>query len=141
MSTNNAVSLLDAREVISFLAEYRKSGFEGVMGVRLGLQLLELVVCRIEVGKPIEDLLNSDHAPSRHIAELRDLYAAYRGKSIPKDKILKQLTSFNERYVEFAVEHGFPEEIVRATGVRQAVKSISKKTVSTRSRSTSRNKR
>ncbi len=83
---------------------------------RLGLQMLEVAICRILDGNPINDFMEG---PAQHLAPVCELYQAYVDGTMSLDAIVTQLRTFNERYVDTVVLLGLPEEFIRATGVQE----------------------
>ena len=108
-------------EILGYLNWYTQElGLEppSVSAARLGLQMLEVAICRILDGNPIDDFLQGPgvhHIPS----QVRDLYQAYVEGTTQVTAIITGLRAFNERYVSACVRLGLPEEFVRATGVRE----------------------
>ena len=91
---------------IKYLAGYRDFG--EIMGARLALQVLEVAVVRVELGKHVNDFIKrSRHSPS-HIPVVKAALQAYRDKKRPKKEVLRDLRSFKRRFCLFLGEHAFP---------------------------------
>lgn len=86
---------------------------------RIGLQMLEVAICRMEDGNRIDDFMADPH-PTKELLEVWKLYQAYCDQTRTVDEIIAELKTFNNRYVAVFVRmFGFPEEMLRQTGVAE----------------------
>ena len=94
-------------------------GSVGNSAIRIGLQMIEVSIVRIEKGIHIDDFVG-DESPSNKITILREIYKAYKEKTKSREEILLQLGAFKEMYVRCFVDRGAFEDFIRATGVTEA---------------------
>lgn len=104
---------------LAYLASFKEFGTHA-NGPRLALQALEVVMVRIQHGKSVDDFLTGEHTPTT-IPAVKAALEAYRG-SKPKKQVLQDLKSFKARFCGFLEERGLPMEIIRQTGIRDALR-------------------
>ena len=91
--------------------------------MRIGLQMLEVAIVRMEAGLPIDDFVTGDSPPAQFLTKVWELYRAYRACTTPVEEVIAALRYFNEEYVTTVVHmFGFPEDMLRSTGVAEARK-------------------
>ena len=110
-------------EVFDYVTWFQENlcggGSVGSSAIRIGLQMIEISIVRIEGGIHIDDFMG-DESPSSKITLLKKAYKAYNEKTEGKKEILLQLGVFKEMYVRCFVDRGAFEDFIRATGVAEA---------------------
>ena len=102
---------------VAVMAKKLKLKTDSPTAMRVGLQMLQVSIDRIQEGSEIKDFLNG---PQRIIPEVLGVYKAYSEGGMKKEDAVKDLTKFCQRYVGHCVrQYNVPRSFILSTGMTE----------------------